>query len=172
MLRIQVFWDVTLHSWCFLWCFPPSGSPRIPPVPWRCWQYLQSKLLPTTAEGLNSRLTDFLSVMTPSEDQLMALFWVSARVVNQCSEVSQEHTDPHLQGDWLWFTWMLKWQGRKKSVGPVSAEITNKMQPCNGIYYSTVYGRLNMFRAAYRSSSEALNCICSLWFTYACGDRP
>jgi len=23
-----------------------------------------------------------------------------------------------------------------------------------------------MFRAAYRSSSEALNCICSLWFTY------
>jgi len=29
-----------------------------------------------------------------------------------------------------------------------------------------------MFRAAYRSSSEALNCICSFWFTYACGDRP
>jgi len=29
-----------------------------------------------------------------------------------------------------------------------------------------------MFRAAYRSSSEALNCICSLWFTYTCGDRP
>jgi len=27
-----------------------------------------------------------------------------------------------------------------------------------------------MFRAAHRSSSEALNCICSLWFTYACGD--
>jgi len=27
-----------------------------------------------------------------------------------------------------------------------------------------------MFRAAYRSSSGALNCICSLWFTYACGD--
>jgi len=29
-----------------------------------------------------------------------------------------------------------------------------------------------MFRAAYRSSSGALNCISSLWFTYACGDRP
>jgi len=29
-----------------------------------------------------------------------------------------------------------------------------------------------MFQAAYRSSSGALNCICSLWFIYACGDRP
>jgi len=29
-----------------------------------------------------------------------------------------------------------------------------------------------MFRAAYRSSSGALNCIFSLWFTYTCGDRP
>jgi len=28
-----------------------------------------------------------------------------------------------------------------------------------------------MLRAAYRSSSGALNCICSLWFTYTCGDR-
>ena len=49
-------------------------------------------------------------------------------------------------------------------------EITNKMQPSNRIYYSNVYWRLNMFRAAYRSSSGALNCICSLWCT--CGDRP
>jgi len=32
--------------------------------------------------------------------------------------------------------------------------------------------KLNMFRAAYRSSSGAPNCICSLWFTYTCGDRP
>ena len=29
-----------------------------------------------------------------------------------------------------------------------------------------------MFRAAHRSSSGALNCICSLWFIYPCGDRP
>jgi hypothetical protein len=29
-----------------------------------------------------------------------------------------------------------------------------------------------MFRAARRLSSGALNCICSLWFTYTCGDRP
>ena len=35
-------------------------------------------------------------------------------------------------------------------------EITNKMQPCIRIYYSTVHFRLNMFRAAYRSSSGAL----------------
>jgi len=29
-----------------------------------------------------------------------------------------------------------------------------------------------MFRAAHRSSSGDLNCICSLWFIYICGDRP
>jgi hypothetical protein len=39
--------------------------------------------------------------------------------------------------------------------GP-SVEITNKMQPCIRIYYSTVHWRLNIFRAAYRSSSGAL----------------
>jgi len=46
------------------------------------------------------------------------------------------------------------------------------MQPCNRIYYSNVYWRLNMIRTAYRSSSGDLKCICSLWFTYTCGDRP
>jgi hypothetical protein len=50
-------------------------------------------------------------------------------------------------------------------------ETTNKMQLCNGIYFSKIYWRLNMFRATYRSSSGALNCICSLWFIYPCGDR-
>jgi hypothetical protein len=48
---------------------------------------------------------------------------------------------------------------------------TNKMRLCNSIYYSKVYWRLNMFRAAHRSSSGALNCICSLWFMYPCGER-
>ena len=48
---------------------------------------------------------------------------------------------------------------------------TNKMQLCYRIYYSKVYWTLNMFRAAPRSSSRALNCICSLWFIYPCGDR-
>jgi hypothetical protein len=48
---------------------------------------------------------------------------------------------------------------------------TNKMQLCNRIYYSKVYWRLNMFRAAHRLSSGALHCICSLWFIYPCGDR-
>jgi len=42
------------------------------------------------------------------------------------------------------------------------------MQPCNRIYYSNIYWRLNMFRAAYRSSSGAPNCICSLQFIYPC----
>jgi len=49
---------------------------------------------------------------------------------------------------------------------------TNKTQLCNRIYYSKVYWRLNIFRAAHRSSSGALNSICSLWFIYPCGDRP
>jgi len=40
------------------------------------------------------------------------------------------------------------------------------MKPCNRIYYSKIYWRLNMFRAAYSSSSGALNYICSLWFIY------
>jgi len=43
--------------------------------------------------------------------------------------------------------------GQTGSYG--SVEITNKMQPCNRIYYSIVHWRLNMFRAAYRSSSGA-----------------
>jgi len=46
------------------------------------------------------------------------------------------------------------------------------MQPCNRIYYSKIYWRLNMFRAAHRSSSGALNCICSRWFINPCGVRP
>jgi hypothetical protein len=29
-----------------------------------------------------------------------------------------------------------------------------------------------MFRTAHRSSSGALNCVCSLWFIHPCGDRP
>jgi hypothetical protein len=37
-----------------------------------------------------------------------------------------------------------------------SGEIANQMQPCNRIYYSTVHWRLNMFRAAHRSSSGVL----------------
>jgi hypothetical protein len=49
---------------------------------------------------------------------------------------------------------------------------TNKMQLCNRIYYSKVYWRLNMFRAAQRSSAGALNFICILWFICPCGDRP
>jgi len=43
---------------------------------------------------------------------------------------------------------------------------------CSTIYYSKVYWKLNMFWAAHRSSSGALNCICSLWFICLCGDRP
>jgi hypothetical protein len=64
-----------------------------------------------------------------------------------------------------------KWK-QYSSTFPESVEVTNKMQPCNRIYYSKVYWRINMFRAAYRLSSGALNCICSLWFIYTCGGRP
>jgi hypothetical protein len=45
------------------------------------------------------------------------------------------------------------------------------MQLYNRIYYSKDFWMLDMFRAAHRSSSGALNCICSLWFIYTCGDR-
>ena len=49
---------------------------------------------------------------------------------------------------------------------------TNKLQLRNRIYYSKVYWRLNMFRAAHPSSPVALNSICSLWFICPYGDRP
>jgi hypothetical protein len=49
---------------------------------------------------------------------------------------------------------------------------SNKIELCNRIYYSTVYWSLNMFRVAHRSSSIALNCICSLRFICPYGDRP
>jgi len=55
---------------------------------------------------------------------------------------------------------------------PSLSRNTNKLQLCNRIYYSKVYWRLNIFQAAHRSSSGALNCICILWFIYPCGDRP
>ena len=45
-----------------------------------------------------------------------------------------------------------------------SVETTNKMQPCNRIYYSTVHWRLNMFRAAYRSSSGTLTVFAASGF--------
>ena len=70
----------------------------------------------------------------------------------------------------LWFVYTCS--DRPLSRLNESVEITNKMQPCIRIYYSRVYWRLNMFRAAHRSSSGALNCICSLWFVYTCGDQP
>jgi hypothetical protein len=46
--------------------------------------------------------------------------------------------------------------GRSQVLSSHSGEISNKMQSCNRIYYSTVHLRLNMFRVAHRSSSEAL----------------
>jgi hypothetical protein len=49
---------------------------------------------------------------------------------------------------------------------------TNTVQLRNRIYYFNVYWRLNMFWAANRSSSGALNCICRLWFIYQSGDWP
>jgi hypothetical protein len=55
-------------------------------------------------------------------------------------------------------TWRAKWN---------SVEITNMMQPCNRIYYSTVHWRLNMFRAAYRSLSGALTVISTESYCYA-----
>ena len=81
----------------------------------------------------------------------------------------------------FWILWIQTWR-RCETLRLYPTELpymesvfsrsTNKMQLCNRIYYSKVYWRLNMFRAAHRSSSGALNCVCSLWFIYPCGDRP
>ena len=60
----------------------------------------------------------------------------------------------------------------RQQYGTALSRNTNKMQLCNRIYYSKVYWRLNMFRAAHRLSSGTVNCVCSLWFIYPCGDRP
>jgi hypothetical protein len=54
----------------------------------------------------------------------------------------------------------------------VRSRNTNKMQLCNRIYYFKVFWRPNMFRAAHRSSSGVLNCICSFWFICPYDDRP
>jgi len=48
------------------------------------------------------------------------------------------------------------------------------MQPCNRIYYSKIHWRLNMFRAAYRSSSwatEAANTVWSSWWWAVCRSK-
>jgi hypothetical protein len=57
----------------------------------------------------------------------------------------------HLEG------WNMKQCGSvNKLYWRDSGEITNNMQPCNRIYYSTVHWRLNTFRAAHCSSAGAL----------------
>jgi hypothetical protein len=48
------------------------------------------------------------------------------------------------------------WVGNGLAIPVCYSEITNKMKPCNRIYFSTVHWRLNMFRTAYRPSSGAL----------------
>ena len=52
-----------------------------------------------------------------------------------------------------------------------SYEITNKMQPCIRIYYSTVHWRHNMFRGAYRSSSGALTVFAASGLHTVCRSR-
>jgi hypothetical protein len=66
---------------------------------------------------------------------------------------------------------ILKWTWMEEQYNE-SAEITNKMQNYNRVYYSKINWRLNMFRTAYGSSSGAPNCICRLWFIHPCGERP
>jgi len=51
----------------------------------------------------------------------------------------------------------LLWEILKDDNTTFVSRNTNQMQFCNRIYYSKVFWRLNMFRAAHRSSSGALN---------------
>jgi hypothetical protein len=76
---------------------------------------------------------------------------------------------------WLTFLWYWHYVNLYRTKGvnvswirasySDSVEITNKMQPCNIIYYSTVHRRLNMFRAAYHSSAGALTVFAASEFT-------
>jgi hypothetical protein len=63
-----------------------------------------------------------------------------------------------------------KWTISKENRGEISVynsvEIATRWSFVTEFFNSKVYWRLNMFRAAHRSSSGALNCICSLWFIY------
>jgi hypothetical protein len=73
-------------------------------------------------------------------------------------------------------TWLNKFLCKFDIHGSVHRRLlsrnTNNMQLCNRIYYSKLYSKLNVFWAKHRSSSGALNCICSLWFICPYGDRP
>ena len=105
------------------------------------------------------------------------------KVCSGCSEVQDTYTSSWIPGiarecgsygeEGYWYREQklgLAWSWTRHTIP--SVEITNKTQPCNRIYNSKIYWRLNMFRAAYRSSSRAPNFICSLWFIYPCGDWP
>jgi len=70
----------------------------------------------------------------------------------------------------LLFQCLLKAQHVSSGIPLIIRNSKLYLQPL--VYYSNVYWRLNMFRAAYRSSSGTPNCICSLWFIHTCGDRP
>ena len=54
-----------------------------------------------------------------------------------------------------------------------TVEITNKMQPCNSIYYSKIYWRLNMFRAACLSHHQELQTVFAAFrlYTHVVTDR-
>jgi len=46
------------------------------------------------------------------------------------------------------------------------------MQLGNGIYYSTCSLKARNVSSVTSLIIRSSKCICSLWFTYACGDRP
>jgi len=46
------------------------------------------------------------------------------------------------------------------------------MQLGNGIYYSTCSLKAQHVSSGMSLIIRSSNCICSLWFTYVCGDRP
>lgn len=69
------------------------------------------------AGDLNTQVSHFLPLITPSKGQVIALVCVSVPCgVSEFRRFAETYWF-HLQADWLWFMRVLKWLGRKKCVG-------------------------------------------------------
>jgi len=118
----------------------------------------------------SEREPDHISVLNYAQTKMRSLlFWDTvSQSVSSLLTTFGTSCGPLIPASRTWYRYFVPkrpWQNIKCNLAALqksddlrydSVEITNKMQPCNRIYYSTVHWRLNMFRPAYRSSSGAL----------------